>query len=161
VTAPTIRRARPEERSAVAAYLDDWGMRLVARLDELHDAASDDAIVAVDDRGSIVGLATYRASGDTAELTTLRVSERTAGTGSALVEAVVAAIAALGARRLWLITTNDNLDALRFYQRRGFRLVEIRSGAVDRSRATIKPSITEIGELDIPIRDEIVLERSI
>ena len=28
-----------------------------------------------------------------------------------------------GCRRVWLITTNDNLRALRFYQRRGFRLV--------------------------------------
>jgi len=161
VTGRTIRRARPEEGSAVAAYLDDWGMRLVARLDALHDASSDDAIVAVDDSGTIVGLATYLASGDDAELTTLRVSEPTAGVGTALVEAVVEAVAALGARRLWLITTNDNLDALRFYQRRGFRLVEVRAGAVDRSRATIKPSIAEIGEHDIPIRDEIVLERSI
>ena len=156
-----IRPARPDERPAVEAYLDEWGMRLVARLDEVHDASSDDAIVAVDDSGSIVGLATYRVSGDATELTTLRVSERTAGTGSALVEAVVAAVAALGARRVWLITTNDNLQALRFYQRRGFRLVEVRAGAVDRSRATIKPSIPQIGEHDIPIRDEIVLERSI
>ena len=157
----TIRPARQEERTAVEAYLDEWGMRLVARLDDLHDASSDDAIVAVDDDGAIMGLATYRATGDDAELTTLRVSDRTAGTGTALVAAVVAAVAAFGARRLWLVTTNDNLDALRFYQRRGFRLVEVRAGAVDRSRATIKPTIPEIGEHDIPIRDEIVLERSI
>jgi ribosomal protein S18 acetylase RimI-like enzyme len=27
---------------------------------------------------------------------------------------------------LRVTTTNDNLDALRFYQRRGFRLVELR-----------------------------------
>ena len=64
-------------------------------------------------------------------------------------------------RRLWLITTNDNLDALRFYQRRGLRLAALRPGAVDESRAALKPSIAEVGEYGIPIRDEIVLEKAL
>ena len=66
-----------------------------------------------------------------------------------------------GCRRLWLVTTNDNVDALRFYQRRGFRLTELQAGAVDVSRATLKPSIPEVGDHGIPIRDELVLERSL
>jgi hypothetical protein len=60
---------------------------------------------------------------------------------------------------LWLVTTNDNLDALRFYQRRGFRITEVRLGAVDEARRTLKPGIPAIGASGIPIRDEIVLER--
>jgi hypothetical protein len=67
----------------------------------------------------------------------------------------------VGCRRPWLVTTNDNLDALRFYQRRGFRLAEPHDGAVDRSRETLKPSIPEVGEYGIPIRDELVLERAL
>ena len=63
-----------------------------------------------------------------------------------------------GARRLWLITTNDNVDALRFYQRRGFRLVRVHAGAVDRSRAALKPGIPEAGDHGIPLRDELELE---
>ncbi len=35
---------------------------------------------------------------------------------------------------IWVVTTNDNLDALRFYQRRGYRIGEVRLGAVDRAR---------------------------
>jgi RimJ/RimL family protein N-acetyltransferase len=62
-----------------------------------------------------------------------------------------------GCRRLWLITTNDNTAALRFYQRRGFTLAAIHCDAVSRSRQ-IKPEIPLIGNDGIPIRDEIELE---
>ena len=64
-----------------------------------------------------------------------------------------------GCTRLWVITTNDNVDALRFYQRRGFCLVGVHRGAVDRSRASLKPEIPAAGAYRIPLRDEIELER--
>ena len=66
---------------------------------------------------------------------------------------------AQGCTRLWVITTNDNVDALRFYQRRGFCLVRVHGGAVDRSRASLKPEIPPVGAYGIPLRDEIELER--
>ena len=56
------------------------------------------------------------------------------------------------------MTTNDNVDALRFYQRRGFRLAVLRPGAVDESREALKPEIPRSGEHDIPLRDELELE---
>ena len=59
---------------------------------------------------------------------------------------------------MWLVTTNDNLDALRVYQRRGFRLAELRAGAVDAARA-LKPSIPVTGRYGIPLRDELILVR--
>ena len=62
-----------------------------------------------------------------------------------------------GCGRVWLITTNDNLRALRFYQRRGFRLVAVHPDALERSRE-LKPSIPEIGLDGIPLRDELELE---
>jgi hypothetical protein len=65
-----------------------------------------------------------------------------------------------GCARLWVITTNDNVDALRFYQRRGFCLVRVHRGAVDRSRAGLKPEIPAVGAYGIPLRDEIELERT-
>ena len=63
-------------------------------------------------------------------------------------------------RELWLTTTNDNLDALRFYQRRGFRLAEMRAGAIERYRGR-KPSIPLLGEFAIPLRDELRLVRPV
>ena len=60
--------------------------------------------------------------------------------------------------RIWLVTTNDNLDALRFYQRRGFSLCALRAGAVDDSRRRLKPSISLTGAYGIPLRDELEFE---
>ena len=156
-----IRAARVADRPAIEAMLDGWGMRWVARLDELRDVLDDAGMVAIGSDGALVGLATYRVDRGEAELTTLSATTRHEGTGSALVEAVVDTVAARGVRRLWLVTTNDNVDALRFYQRRGFRLEELRAGAVDRSRATIKPTIPAVGAYGIAIRDELILERDI
>ena len=79
------------------------------------------------------------------------------GAGTALIEAVAGAARAAGCARLWLITTNDNLRALRFYQRRGFRLAALHRDALARSRE-LKPSIAEIGLDGIPLRDELELE---
>ena len=56
-----------------------------------------------------------------------------------------------GCRRLQLITTNDNVEAIQFYQRRGFRLVTAYPGAVDESRRRLKPGIPEVGAHSIPI----------
>jgi ribosomal protein S18 acetylase RimI-like enzyme len=77
------------------------------------------------------------------------------------VKAVEQAAAERGCRRLWVLTTNDNVDALRFYQRRGFRLAELHPGAVDDSRARLKPEIPEAGEHGIPLRDELVLDKEV
>ena len=57
----------------------------------------------------------------------------------------------VGCTQVWLTTTNDNLDALRFYQRRGFRLARIRPGAMDAARASLKPEIPEVGSHGIPM----------
>ncbi|GAB6277014.1 MAG: hypothetical protein SAMD01599839_15540 [Rectinema sp.] len=58
---------------------------------------------------------------------------------------------------MWLVTTNDNIDALRFYQKRGFELLKIHRNAISKSRK-IKPTIPETGNYGISIRDEIELE---
>jgi len=76
-----------------------------------------------------------------------------------LIEAVRLLARRQGCTRLWVITTNDNVDALRFYQRRGFRLVTVHRGAVDRSRASLKPEIPPVGAYGIPLRDEIELDQ--
>jgi len=88
---------------------------------------------------------------------TINAFPQGSGAGTALIEAAAAAAREAGARRLWLITTNDNLRALRFYQRRGFRLSALHRDALERSRE-LKPSIPEIGLDGIPLRDELELE---
>jgi ribosomal protein S18 acetylase RimI-like enzyme len=79
------------------------------------------------------------------------------GVGSALVNAVKTIAASAKCRRLWLVTTNDNTYALRFYQKRGFQIVAAHRNALERSRK-LKPEIPLEGVDGIPIRDEIELE---
>ena len=154
----SVRPGGPDDRDRVAAFLEARGMRYAARLGELHDPIADAAFLA-EDGGDLMGVLTYRVDGRDCEVSSLYVATTWQGIGSALIDAAVDAVRTRGVDRLWLVTTNDNVDALRFYQRRGFRLVELHVGAVDTSRARLKPSIPEVGDHAIPLHDELVLER--
>ena len=130
-----------------------WGDTLVAVRGELLDAAQLPALVA----GRRQGLATWRRlSGRAAELVTLDAVDRGQGVGTALLAALARRLRADGVAALQVTTTNDNLDALRFYQRRGFCLTAVRPGAVAAARRR-KPSIAAVGAYGIPLRDEIEL----
>jgi ribosomal protein S18 acetylase RimI-like enzyme len=81
------------------------------------------------------GLLTYRIEGPDCEIVTLDSTADGEGIGSSLIDAVKGRAEAKGCRRLWLITTNDNLRALGFYQRRGFRLIALYPNALEASKA--------------------------
>jgi len=107
---------------------------------------------------TVVGVATYRQlDPSTCELATLNSLQSGIGIGGALVRAVVDAAKMLGCTRLLVVTTNDNLHALGFYQRQGFVLHEVRIGAVNTARRTLKATIPLVADNGIPIRDEIEL----
>jgi GNAT superfamily N-acetyltransferase len=108
-----------------------------------------------DDR--CVGLLTYEIEGDALEIVTIDALVEGQGIGTALLGAVEEVARAQGCRRLRLVTTNNNLRALLFYQRAGFRLVALVPGAVEESRK-LKPSIPELDAAGLPIRDELHLE---
>jgi ribosomal protein S18 acetylase RimI-like enzyme len=107
--------------------------------------------------GRQLGLATYHVGGSDCELVTLDAFEAGQGVGAALIGAVRAVAVAAGCERLWLITTNDNTHALRFYQRQGFVLAALHRDEISRSRL-LKPEIPLAGNDGIPIRDEIEVE---
>jgi ribosomal protein S18 acetylase RimI-like enzyme len=106
--------------------------------------------------GRIAGLVTFEVRHGVLEIATINAIDRHQGVGTRLVEAVRAEARRLGCHHVTLTTTNDNMGALRFYQRRGFRLAAVRPGAVDRSRQR-KPEIPRTGDFGIPLRDEIDL----
>jgi GNAT superfamily N-acetyltransferase len=151
-----VRAVESADRQRVDTFLGDHNAALVARLDQLVDARRQPAFLAEDD-GEIAGVATYIVGDADCEVLTLHATRSWQGAGTALLREVEQLAAEHGCTRLWLITTNDNVDALRFYQRRGFRMLELRPGAVDAARAELKPSIPATGEDGIPIRDEIDL----
>ncbi|MFQ5832842.1 MAG: GNAT family N-acetyltransferase [Candidatus Thorarchaeota archaeon] len=108
--------------------------------------------------GERVGLLTYFVHEDSIEIITLNSLLEKQGIGSALLSAVQERAMEIGRTRIWLVTTNDNLEALRFYQKRGFFIRSIYSNAIKNSRR-LKPEIPLVSENGIPIRDEIELER--
>ncbi len=153
-----VRGAGPDDRPAVEAFLAVRGSVRVARRGELVSALDHASLLAVGDDG-IEGVLTYVVTGADCEILTLHAAQKTSGVGTALVSAVRELACDAGCTRLWVLTTNDNLDALRFYQRRGFRLSAVRPGAVDVARAELKPEIPLVGDYGIAIRDEIELDQ--
>ena len=107
--------------------------------------------------GQLIGCLIYEAQADQREIVVFEITDRYKGIGTRLLGEFIAEAERDGCRRVHLMTTNDNLDALRFYQRRGFTLCGIRLGATAVARE-MKPSIGETGDYGIPIRDEILLE---
>jgi GNAT superfamily N-acetyltransferase len=153
-----IKPTDSADRAWIVALLkEEWGSQLVAAHGCLIDAGELPGFVAWID-GERVGLATYQFEHGACEIVSL--NSHVIGTGQPLIEAVKGIAIEQGYRRLWLITTNDNLSALRFYQRIGFRLKAVYPNALEVSRK-LKPSIPMIGIGGIPIRDEIELEMAL
>jgi len=154
-----VRELREDERPWAADVIRDrWGDVVVAGGRALPPAELPALVAEVD--AERAGLATYLIEGSDCELVTIDALTIGAGIGGALVEAVASEANEVGAARVRLVTTSDNLPALRLYQRHGFRLVALRPGAVDEARR-LKPSISPTGHAGIAIRDELELERAL
>jgi ribosomal protein S18 acetylase RimI-like enzyme len=153
----SVRRAEARDSSFVERTLTGaFGGTAAAGHDELIDVAETDAVIAERD-GRPAGLLTYRDDGRGGwEVVTIVAAERGVGAGAALLDWVRDEARRRGARRVWLVTTNDNTHALRFYQRNGFDLVRLDRGAVDRARV-LKPGIPLEND-GIPMRHELELE---
>jgi ribosomal protein S18 acetylase RimI-like enzyme len=151
-----VRTLTEDDRSwAIELMRERWGGEVVVTRGKARDASRLEGFVAELD-GEPVGLAVFETRGAESELVTLDSLKEGVGVGSALVAAVANAAWRQECRRLSVVTTNDNVRALGFYQRRGFVLIAFRKGAIEKSRR-IKPEIPELGCDDIPIRDELEL----
>ena len=153
----TIRPAEVADRNWIAKFLDEhWGSTRVVSRGQVYLAHLLPGFIA-EDEDEKVGLATYRIDGESCELMTIDSTREGEGIGTALLEAVKEAAALEGCKRLWLITTNDNFKALKFYQKRDFHIVAVYPSALDESRK-VKPEIPLYGYDGVPLRDEIELE---
>ena len=154
-----VRALRDDERAWAAEVVSEsWDETVVSGGRE-HRPTRLPALVAEAD-GERAGLATYRIEDGDCELVTLDALTVGGGIGGALVEALADTARAAGCARLHLVTTNDNLPALRLYQRHGFVLAAVRLDGVAASRRR-KPQIPATGHAGIPFRDELVLERAL
>lgn len=152
-----IRPLGPQDQEQACQYIQEhWGADIVVSHGVVYHAYTLPGFVALDGE-QWVGMVTYTIEGKDCEIVSLDSDRPSLGIGNALLEAVKQAAQEAGCRRIWLITTNDNLNALRFYQKRGFVLVAVHSNALEKSRQ-IKPEISLIGNDGIPLRDELELE---
>ena len=161
MTDPEIR-IRPIEEGdrPMLAWLvaELWGAPIIAVHGAVLRPAELGGFIAEQSR-RMAGLLTYQLTGGVLEIVTLNAIDRRAGIGTMLIEAAAGKARRMRlAGEIRLAAANDNVDALRFYQRRGFRLAELRSGALDRARQ-LKPEMPTAGDYGIPLHDEIDLTR--
>jgi len=152
-----IRPVNNEDKAWIAKFhAEQWGSAVSVTRGKAYQADSFPGFIAMNqDRKA--GLALYRLDGKACEIMSMNSLVEGIGIGSALVDAVKDAALKAGCKRLWLIITNDNTKALRFWQKQGFRLAAVYPGSAEKLRR-LKPEIPLTGDDGIPIRDEIELE---
>ena len=152
-----VREIGPVDRAWVGAFLrEQFGSTRVASRGVVHQADELPGFIACCN-GEPAGLLTYHVAGGGLEVVTIHAARSGLGLGTALLNEARARARALGCSRLWLITTNDNRPAARFYERWGMCRCAVHRDAVTRSRV-LKPEIPRLGIDGVPIRDEIEYE---
>lgn len=141
-------------RAAVTEFIvRHWCSDKMLIRGEIIDMTSVDGF-ALFERGELTGLATYIIRGGVCEVVSLDSVYGGRGVGHALLDRVRETAAAAGCDTLRLLTSNDNVEAIKFYQVYGFELAGVNLGAIDREREA-KPEIPLYGRHGIPVRHEI------
>lgn len=151
-----IRKAHGADAGIRRLIVQLWGSTDIVLNGRIYDLTSCDCLLCEDESG-LLGFLHYEARKDEWEILALDCPRPGLGAGTALMEAAGDMARAAGAKKLLVVTTNDNTAAIRFYQKRRFALADVRFGAVARSR-TVKPEIPMTGEDGIPILHEMVFE---
>ncbi len=133
-----------------------WGETVVRR-GEAIDPVEGTLLGAYDD-DQIIGVATYVIRGEDCEIVAMEAYQERLGIATALMDEIRARAKSAACKRLWLVTTNDNVPAIAFYQKWGMDLTSLRHDSITEARARLKPSIAETGYDDIPIRHELEFE---
>lgn len=152
-----ISEIKDEDKTSIANFIaENWGSHLTVSKGKVHDTTTLPGFIYRNGK-NISGLITYNIVNDECEIATLDSKTGNKGLGTKLIELVIDKARENNCRRVWLITTNDNTHAIRFYQRRGFEWVGFHKDAMEVSRK-LKPQIPELGDDNIPIKHEIEFE---
>lgn len=153
----SLRRFTPDDLPRLRQFwVEHWGGETMITRGNVYRPEQLEGFV-IEDGTEWLGLLTFIVKDGECEVTSLDSLREGQGIGSKLIDAALDEARKQNCKRLFLITTNDNMHALRFYQKRGFELAALYRGAVNESRK-VKPSIPLTGFDDIPLRDEIELE---
>lgn len=153
----SVRRLVPTDLPRLRQFwMEHWGGEEMISRGNVYRPEQLEGFV-IEDENEWIGLLTFLIQDDECEITSLDSLREGQGIGSLLIDKAIEEGRLRNCGRLFLITTNDNLNALGFYQKRGFEIVTIYRGAIHESRKK-KPGIPLIGYNNIPLRDEIELE---
>lgn len=155
-----IERITEKNRNLVNYFLiDNWFSTDISIRGEIIDGTKLDGFL-VQEENTIIGLVTYTFFGDICEIVSLDSKKENIGIGSALLKEIEEIAKNNNCKKMRLITTNDNMRALQFYQKRGYCLTKLYQNAMDEVRK-VKTDVPLIGENGIPLRDEIELEKQL
>lgn len=144
-------------RKSVNAYIKYlWNGPNIVTRGQMYDTSHLPGFVAEGD-GALLGAVVYRPDGDEWEISALFSLVQGIGVGTKLLDTVKEAAQAQGAKRLWLVTTNDDTQAIRFYQKYGFSLKAVHIGGFEAVRR-LKAGVPERGNDGIPIEHEFEFE---
>lgn len=148
----------PANRERVNAFLmEHWFSTDMIVRGVRVDMTTAEGILALENE-TIVGLLMYAVCEKDLEILSLDSLMPGQGLGTALIAEAEKIARQNACDRIRLITTNDNIAAIQFYQKRGFDLVNLYRNALDVSRR-MKPEIPLIGEHGIPLRHELEFEK--
>ncbi|WP_377888915.1 GNAT family N-acetyltransferase [Alkalihalobacillus sp. R86527] len=157
----TTSPIKDEDRTYIKELFEkSWGSNVMVLSSGVYHCNELDGFCIRNGKGDVEGLITYVFRDDLCEIISLDSFKERSGIGSKLLLEVEMATFHKGLGLITLITTNDNLHALQFYQKRGYRLTGVNPGAVDEARR-IKKEIPEKGYYDIPIHDELQITKSL
>lgn len=139
-------------------FTTHWGSPEMVISSGVYDCSALDGFAMLNEATEIIGLITYIIREKECEIISLDSLEEGKGIGTRLIQAVESVAKESNCSQIKLITTNDNLLALKFYQKRGYYLTKLHRNAVEKARER-KPSIPLTGNDGIPIRDELELEK--
>ncbi|WP_207550827.1 GNAT family N-acetyltransferase [Paramaledivibacter caminithermalis] len=155
-----IKRINDVLRKDVVKFIkENWGSGIMVVKGRVYNMELLSGYIVIEDN-KIIGLVTYNMENKECEIVSLDSLYENKGLGTKLVEEVIKIAKKEGCNRVWLITTNDNIRAIRFYQKRGFNMKALYTNSVNEARK-IKPEIPMIGYDDIPILHEIEFEKII
>ena len=155
-----IERISNKTRNLVNQFfIDNWFSTDMSVRGEIIDGTKLDGFL-LQEESTIIGLVTYTFFKDVCEIVSIDSKRENIGIGSALLKEVEKVAIDNNCKKIRLITTNDNMRALQFYQKRGYCLTKLYPNAMEEVRK-IKPNVPELGDNGIPLRDELELEKEL
>ncbi|UOQ45283.1 GNAT family N-acetyltransferase [Halobacillus salinarum] len=148
------------EEKLNAFFIEQWGSLEMLTAQETYQLRELEGFSCQTINEDLIGLVTFKETRGSLEIVSLDSLQEGSGIGSELLRLVESEAEVRGVELVQLTTTNDNIRALAFYQKRGYRITQVSPDAVREARRR-KPSIPLIAANGIPISDEIRLEKNL